>query len=122
MQSATYYFFRSLDEKISQPAHRYECIEGEQLMGNQISISMTQNSDPRENAIAERVNGILKQELLQVSYTSFIQAASAVKRAIQVYNHERLHSSVNMLTPFDAHTMTGPLQRYWKNYYSSKQK
>ena len=94
----------------------------EQLMGNQISISMTQNSDPRENAIAERVNGILKQELLQVSYTNFIQAASAVKQAIQVYNHERLHSSVNMLTPFEAHTMTGPLQRHWKNYYSSKQK
>jgi putative transposase len=106
----------------SDRGSQYCCKEYvEQLTGNQVSISMTQNSDPRENAIAERVNGILKQELLQVSYTNFIQAASAVKRAIQVYNHERLHSSVNMLTPFDAHTMTGPLQRYWKNYYSSKQ-
>jgi len=107
----------------SDRGSQYCCTEYvEQLNGNQILISMTQNSDPRENAIAERVNGILKEELLQVSYTNFTQAAGAVKKAIQVYNYERLHSSVNMLTPFEAHTMTGPLQRRWKNYYSSKQK
>lgn len=107
----------------SDRGSQYCCTEYvEQLMGKGISISMTQNSDPRENAIAERVNGILKQELLQVSYTNFTEATSAVKKAIEVYNHERLHCSLNMLTPFEAHTMMGPLQRHWKNYYSLKKR
>ena len=94
----------------------------EQLHGYNISISMTQNSDPRENAIAERVNGIIKQEFLQTSYTSFGEAFKQVGQAINVYNHERLHSSINMLTPLQAHTMSGELQKHWKNYYTTKQK
>jgi putative transposase len=94
----------------------------EQLYGNNISISMTQNSDPRENAIAERVNGIIKQELLQASYADFTRATEEVKQAINVYNYERLHSSINMLTPLEAHTMTGELKKHWKNYYTIKQK
>jgi len=51
-----------------------------------IRISMTQTGDPLENAIAERVNGILKQELLQSHYTDFNQAQKDVATAICVYN------------------------------------
>jgi putative transposase len=89
----------------------------EQLQNKHIAISMTQHSDPRENAIAERVNGILKQELLEVSYSSFEQAREGIKSAINIYNHERPHSSVDMLTPFQAHSLDGELKRHWKNYY-----
>jgi putative transposase len=89
----------------------------EQLQRNHIAISMTQNSDPRENAIAERVNGILKQELLEVNYSSFEQAREGIKNAINIYNHERPHSSIDMLTPFQAHSLNGELKRHWKNYY-----
>jgi transposase InsO family protein len=94
----------------------------EQLQGRHIAISMTQNSDPRENAIAERVNGIIKQELLEASYPGFDQAKDGVKNAIYVYNHERLHRSIDMLTPFQAHQTTGELKKHWKNYYQTKQK
>ena len=92
----------------------------EQLQANGIAISMTQNSDPRENAIAERVNGIIKQELLQVSYDTYLQAAEEVKKAINIYNNERCHSSIEMLTPTQAHAVTGELKRHWKNYYHKK--
>jgi putative transposase len=92
------------------------------LQENDISISMTQNSDPRENAIAERVNGILKQEFLNASYGNFMQASGAVKSAVDVYNNERIHSSIDMLTPIQAHTMTGELKKHWKNYYLKKEK
>jgi transposase InsO family protein len=94
----------------------------EQLAAYNVAISMTQNSDPRENAIAERVNGIIKQEFLMSCYTTFAKAATDVKTAIYIYNHERLHTSINMLTPFEAHAMVGPLKRHWKNYYTTKQK
>jgi putative transposase len=89
----------------------------EQLQNRHIAISMTQNSDPRENAIAERVNGIIKQELLERSYKSFEQAKDGVSNAIAIYNHERPHSSIDMLTPAQAHTLSGVLKKHWKNYY-----
>lgn len=92
----------------------------EYLTESHISISMTQNSDPRENAIAERVNGIIKQEFLEACYTSFTQACDDVKRAISIYNYERPHSSIDMLTPFQAHSMHGELKKHWKNYYQKE--
>jgi transposase InsO family protein len=94
----------------------------EQLQGKHIAISMTQNSDPRENAIAERVNGIIKQELLETNYAGFEQAKESVKNAIMIYNHERPHSSIDMLTPFQAHSLNGELKRHWKNYYQTKER
>lgn len=93
----------------------------EQLQAKGIAISMTQNSDPRENAIAERVNGILKQEFLTASYDTYQQAVEAVKSAINIYNNERFHSSIDMLTPAQAHTATGALKQHWKNYYYKKE-
>jgi hypothetical protein len=85
-----------------------------------IRISMSEKSDPLENAIAERVNGILKDELLDESYESYHEASTAVDRAVSSYNHLRPHSSVEMLTPAEAHTRQGQLQRHWKNYYTQK--
>jgi putative transposase len=80
---------------------------------NNIEISMTQSGNPRDNAIAERVNGILKMELLEDSYTNIKQARSSVAKAINTYNLVRLHSSVDMLTPEQAHLKTGKLRRRW---------
>lgn len=94
----------------------------EQLSKRTIAISMTQNSDPRENAVAERVNGILKAELLQTHYASLTEGTQQIDRAIEIYNNERCHSSIDMLTPVQAHTRTGELKRRWKNYYTPKQK
>lgn len=83
-------------------------------------ISMSENSDPLENPIAERVNGILKDELLEEVYESYQEAKRAVDRAVSVYNHIRPHYSVEKLTPAEAHTRKGQLQRHWKNYYTRK--
>lgn len=106
----------------SDRGSQYCCYEYvEMLKSNNASISMTQNSDPRENAIAERVNGILKQELLSNNYDNFTQAEADIKEAINIYNYERKHSSIAMLTPHEAHSMTGELKRHWKNYYSKKE-
>ena len=80
-------------------------------------ISMTENSDPLENAIAERVNGILKDELLERRFDTFAEAERSVAIAISTYNNLRPHSSVDMLMPAIAHTHTGELKRRWKNYY-----
>jgi transposase InsO family protein len=85
-----------------------------------IKISMTQTGDPLENSLAERVNGILKDELLEKQYHNFKEAQQAIAVAISTYNHHRPHSSIDMLTPVEAHLREGELKRRWKNYYSPK--
>lgn len=82
-----------------------------------IKISMTENGDPLENAIAERVNGILKEELLSDKYDNFEMAQKDIAKAVIIYNSLRPHLSCNMLTPDAAHQKTGELTRKWKNYY-----
>ncbi len=69
-----------------------------ELTGRKISISMTQSGDPRDNAIAERVNGILKMELLKPVYQNLQTAREAVEKAVNIYNYlkatqQRIHVS-----------------------------
>ena len=98
---------------------QYYSSEYMKLIGDKIRISMTEKSDPLENAIAERVNGILKQELLAKRYESFSEATREVAKAVSTYNHLRPHLSIDMLTPNEAHARNGHLQRRWKNYFSA---
>jgi putative transposase len=91
------------------------------LKEHRIKISMTANADPLENAIAERVNGILKDELLKQKYSDFKTARCDVAKAIVIYNTLRPHSSCNMLTPQMAHLHTDELKKHWKNYYRKKE-
>lgn len=101
----------------SDRGSQYCCWEYIALLENaNVTPSMTQTGDPRENAIAERVNGILKSELLQQPYASLEQASQALPRLISVYNVERPHLSLDWLTPSQAHEQEGPLKRRWKAY------
>jgi putative transposase len=105
----------------SDRGSQYCCSDYVGILDKQfIKISMTQSGDPLENAIAERVNGILKDELLEKIYSNYEQARQAIAIAISIYNHQRPHSSIDMLTPIEAHLREGKLKRRWKNYYSKK--
>ncbi|MCK7554398.1 IS3 family transposase [Chitinophaga sedimenti] len=65
-----------------------------------INISMTQSGSPYDNALAERVNGILKQEFgLDRRFGSYKQAIEPVANAIHAYNHLRPHLSCGLKTP-----------------------
>lgn len=88
----------------------------EELKKYNIESSMTENGDPYENAIAERLNGILKHNFkLEQTFSSREHALHEVDRAIKNYNYLRPHQSVSMLTPAFAHQHQGELQRCWKN-------
>lgn len=70
----------------------------------QMKLSTTQNSSPYENAVAERVNGILKQEFgLGKTIPNLKTAQKMVKQAIEIYNTKRRHYSLKMKTPDFAH-------------------
>ena len=70
------------------------------LKQNNINISMTEENHCYENAIAERVNGILKDEFyLDQTFDSIAHAKRATKNAINLYNEIRLHLSLDYKTP-----------------------
>ena len=85
-----------------------------------IHISMSIDGNPYQNAVAERVNGILKNELLQTKYDCFATANKAVKNSVLLYNTKRPHLSCDMLTPLQAHLCQGELKKHWKKYYKLK--
>lgn len=67
-------------------------------------LSTTQNSSPYENAVAERINGILKYEFgLNRIIPDLKTAEKMVKQAIEIYNNKRRHCSLGMKTPAYAH-------------------
>ena len=91
------------------------------LKKNHFQISMIENGDPRENAIAERVNGILKDEWLnQMKLTSIEEAFKQLVKIIMIYNQERPHLSLDMETPEYAHNQTIKFKKLWKNYYKNQ--
>jgi putative transposase len=88
----------------------------ELLRANGIAISMTQQGDPYENALAKRINGIIKAEFNLYSQPGYTQAIVQLAASIQAYNHERPHGSCDFLTPAQAHQREGPLKKRWKHY------
>jgi len=87
---------------------QYCCKEYVKLLKeNNIRISMTENGDPYENALAERVNGILKDEwLCMEQFNSFEQAKERIEQIIKIYNELRPHLACNMKTPAQKHNQT----------------
>jgi transposase InsO family protein len=91
------------------------------LQDNHIEISMTENGDPLENAIAERVNGIIKEEFLNhYSLKNQSEVMELLSQSVNTYNTQRPHMSCNMLTPEDVHQNNLPVERTWKTYYKQK--
>jgi transposase InsO family protein len=91
------------------------------LIARGVRISMTEDSDPRDNGIAERVNGILKDEQgLEVMFGSLEEAWEKVREAIEIYNFERPHGSIDYLSPAEAHAMSGPIPKRWKYWHQRK--
>lgn len=94
------------------------------LQDYEIQISMTENGDPLENAIAERLNGIIKDEYLYDQQVATVKEAKALLDAtVALYNSDRPHMSIGNFTPEQIHQSTNPIktEKLWKNYYRKKQ-
>lgn len=92
-------------------------------LGKGIKISMTENSDPLENAIAERMNRTIKDDFTvdrELKLSSFNEAKQVIEKSIDIYNHVRPHSSISYLTPSVAYQGTHAVKRMWKSYYKKK--
>ncbi len=91
------------------------------LQENGIAISMAENGDPLENAIAERLNGIMKAEFLDhYRLDGLSDVARVLQQSVTTYNTLRPHMSCGMLTPENVHANSLEVERKWKNYYPKK--
>ena len=89
------------------------------LQDNGILISMCETGDPKENAVAERVNGILKMEWLNnEKYCNIDEVKKRVSEVVYIYNNKRPHLSLNYMTPKYVHENPDACIRpCWRNYY-----
>lgn len=104
------------DRGIQYCSHAYVQL----LQDYNIKISMTENGDPLENALAERVNGIIKEEYLETYAIDNIKdAKELLKAVVDLYNSERPHMSISNFTPNHIHHSKTKIktERLWKNYY-----
>ncbi|WP_236642068.1 IS3 family transposase [Dokdonia sinensis] len=86
------------------------------LNQNNIKASMTEKYDPYENAIAERINGILKQEFKVAKSINDIEVKKQlIKNAIQIYNNQRPHLSNHLLTPQQMHQQNKLSRKQYKS-------
>lgn len=82
-----------------------------------IRISMTESGNPKDNAVAERVNNTIKNELLKgMEFYRISEVKVAVAAAVNFYNHERPHWSLDGMTPSQAAEQKGELKKRWKSY------
>ena len=87
------------------------------LKDKKIRISMTENGNPRDNAIAERVNLTIKEEFLKgIRFRSLTEVRDAIAKAVEFYNNERPHMSNDMMTPAQAAKCNGELRKWWRSY------
>jgi putative transposase len=86
-------------------------------------ISMTETGDPLDNAIAERVNGILKEEYLNCyQIKNITEARKLLDKVIILYNKKRPHMTLGNLTPEKIHTNQLKItEKKWKKYYQKKE-
>jgi len=105
------------DRGLQYCANEYQKI----LNKNDIQPSMTQNSDPYENAVAERINGILKQEFSIDKYNKDLPIMKQIiKETVAIYNEKRPHLSNHMLTPNQMHEQSKLIMKTYKTKNSIK--
>jgi transposase InsO family protein len=84
------------------------------LNQHSIQISMSENGDPLENAVAERINGILKHEYItHYPLVDLKHTQELIADIINRYNKLRPHETINMMTPEEAHRSQGVIVKTW---------
>jgi len=82
-----------------------------------VAISMTESGNPKDNAVAERINSTIKNELLKgMKFCSIEELKAALKVAVDFYNNERPHWSLDGMTPRQASKQEGEIKKRWKSY------
>lgn len=112
-QSSPYFLIHHSDRGIQYCSADYVVM----LHQHCVAISMTQNGSPYDNALAERVNGIVKNEFFPKRvYQNHKEAVKAISKIVEMYNGKRPHASLDYFTPEQAHLLSGEIRKRWRSY------
>ena len=82
-----------------------------------IRINMTESGDPKDNAVAERLNNTIKNELFKdIKFHSIEEVRRSMDRAVEFFNNERPHMSLDNMTPRQAASHMGKINKKWTSY------
>ena len=82
-----------------------------------IRISMTESGDPKDNAVAERLNNTIKNEFFKdIKFHSMEEVRKAMDKAVEFFNNERPHMSLDNMTPRQAASYKGKINKKWTSY------
>jgi len=86
------------------------------LVKHHIRMSMTENYNPTDNPVAERINGILKTEWIYGTalFQTEDQAREEIAKMIEFYNYQRPHMSIGMKKPMEVYQGQSPGKNLWK--------
>lgn len=94
----------------------------DELSKNKVKCSMTEKYDPYQNAVAERINGILKQEFIRGITTKDLDLMTKlIQQSVYIYNYERPHWSCYLKTPGETHSQKNLKIRTYKTQKSTTQ-
>lgn len=101
------------DRGVQYACHDYV----ERLRSENIHISMTEDGNPKDNAQAERINNTMKNELLKDKvFHSVNEVRDAVTMAVDFYNNDRPHMSIGWMTPAEANSCRGRIEKKWRSF------
>ena len=101
------------DRGVQYASHQYV----QALSAKGITISMTESGNPKDNAVAERINNTIKNEFFaRLQFTSLDQIQQEVAKAVSFYNMCRPHWSLNGMTPSEAASQEGEIPKSWHSY------
>ncbi|QWG09430.1 IS3 family transposase [Flammeovirga kamogawensis] len=105
------------DRGLQYCSHEYQ----RHLQENKVLCSMTESYDPYQNAVAERINGILKQEfILGIKINDLDLMNKFIRESVYIYNNERPHWSNYMKTPVEMHQQSEIKMRTYKSKNSTE--
>jgi putative transposase len=110
----------------SDRGSQYISAEYTNILHNSSFISSTtQDGSPYDNAVAERINRIVKEEFgfdgVTKKFKNAKEAKALMKKAVDIYNKERPHMSNHMLTPFQMHKQDKlPIKKWGKSFANKK--
>ncbi len=82
-----------------------------------IRISMTETGDPKDNAVAERLNNTIKNEMFKdIRFRSIAEVRRSMEKAVNFFNNERPHMSLDNMTPRQASGYKGRINKKWTSY------
>ena len=106
-------FIHHSDRGIQYANARYVSI----LSKRGITLHMAEDRNPKDNPQVERINNTIKNEIFKrKQFHSILEVRAEIDKAIEFYNTQRPHMSIDLMTPVQVLERTGEIKKKWKSY------